>query len=1334
VAAGGNHTAGLKSDGSVLAVGDNNYGQLNVGSWTGIAQVAAGALHTVGLKPFGRAFAVGNNIFGQCSLYDWNLLVNPVPAIAQTPMSGPPGTMFVQWGTGFTPNGTATLHFKKPDGTEYPTQTIPLDNIGHFEIPYTTPVDKPLGTYMWWAIDDTNGNKSNEVSYVVQRDSPYFAFSPIPSPQTVGVPIEITITARNADESVDTTFNGEITLSATIGKVSPTRATLTNGSTSLQVRLDASGNSVRLKASGLEREGESLPFNVTGGLSLSAAVSGKVTNPDDTVQSNATVVLHDEGHKFQYAAMSDANGRYQLSNVEPGRYSIRTYYDEGGTLRASRILSVDVENHETIDLLLLGSACNSGRKTPILLVPGIMGSSTGFGGPYPTLPEDAPDWNESWGASETDGLHDPQRKCGWRNLMEVLEASGFEEGCTLFPVPYDWRMGVNASAKEYLKPWIDEAKRKAGTEKVNIIAHSMGGLVTRAYIQSKDYDHDIDKFAMVGTPNHGAGNAYYVWQGGDPAMADSVSFWNSETPLDISNFLHLYQMTMELQFWIYNHRPPSSSNYNWDMYQLAHEHVPALWWLMPTYDFLVSNGSLSCNTNQWLKALNESTTLERLGTENNTEGKVRTKMFLGDSTPTLTNIFTGKRDCDRWYYPDGVPKSSFLTQTSSSGDGTVLMSSAGLGNIVSYHLPAEKGSHAQLIDIYKTQLVQFVDETATTSVLQSASAMQTQAVSGTKELTVSILGRAQPYVVDPLGRESGIDPATGLREEGIPATTISMNGEGLNITIEEPVDGAYVIHLNERYTEDYQILFFYTDTEKNEKKNVWLYSHGGADSIGFSLDSSAEESLRINRVPAPPEGLQANPVEAGGSLKTRLCWNRSSSGDVTRYNLYSREEDEASLSLVGTTGALCFDTDHLWAGDGTLKPRIYAVSALKADGTESFLSTMAENNDRDHDGLSDSEESSLGTDMNKADTDGDGLKDSEEYVRGTDPLMKDTDGDGNSDYEEVQVGSDPLDPNSIPIPLLAEFSADVTRGGTPLTVHFTDNSSGVIASYEWDFGDGGSSEEKDPVHVYQSAGNYTVSLTVTGQGGTNKKTKTDYITVTNPADLSVSLTDSPDPVLLGATLTYSLQVSNAGPGAASGVVLTDTLPGDIVFVSAQGSQGSCSESSSHVTCSLGELAGGAGAAVQIAVQPKAAGTITNTATVAANVTDPNPANNTATVTTSVKQALDIKANGSDAPVTLSSSTPLSITVSLDPGNFTGYKAEWWIAANTPMGWYSYVYPTGWTPGIHLCIQKPLFNLPTFEVLNRTLPPGDYTFYYVLDGQLDGQVDKTLLDSVQVHVQ
>jgi 20S proteasome alpha/beta subunit len=75
VAAGWNHTVGLKSDGTVVAAGDNTYGQLNVGSWSNIVQVAASYRTTVGLKSDGTVVAVGQNNYGQLNLFDWKLLI-----------------------------------------------------------------------------------------------------------------------------------------------------------------------------------------------------------------------------------------------------------------------------------------------------------------------------------------------------------------------------------------------------------------------------------------------------------------------------------------------------------------------------------------------------------------------------------------------------------------------------------------------------------------------------------------------------------------------------------------------------------------------------------------------------------------------------------------------------------------------------------------------------------------------------------------------------------------------------------------------------------------------------------------------------------------------------------------------------------------------------------------------------------------------------------------------------------------------------------------------------------------------------------------------------------
>ena len=71
VAAGVGHTVGLKSDGTVVAVGYNEYGCCNAGGWTDITQVAAGWSHTVGLKSDGTVVAVGDNYYGQCNVGGW---------------------------------------------------------------------------------------------------------------------------------------------------------------------------------------------------------------------------------------------------------------------------------------------------------------------------------------------------------------------------------------------------------------------------------------------------------------------------------------------------------------------------------------------------------------------------------------------------------------------------------------------------------------------------------------------------------------------------------------------------------------------------------------------------------------------------------------------------------------------------------------------------------------------------------------------------------------------------------------------------------------------------------------------------------------------------------------------------------------------------------------------------------------------------------------------------------------------------------------------------------------------------------------------------------------
>jgi PKD repeat protein len=78
---------------------------------------------------------------------------------------------------------------------------------------------------------------------------------------------------------------------------------------------------------------------------------------------------------------------------------------------------------------------------------------------------------------------------------------------------------------------------------------------------------------------------------------------------------------------------------------------------------------------------------------------------------------------------------------------------------------------------------------------------------------------------------------------------------------------------------------------------------------------------------------------------------------------------------------------------------------------------------------------------------------------------------------------------------VAEFSADVQVGPKPLTVDFTDESTGAPTTWLWEFGDGATSPDQNPTYKYVNAGSYNVSLTVTNADGSNKQTKTAFILV-----------------------------------------------------------------------------------------------------------------------------------------------------------------------------------------------------------------------------------------------
>ncbi len=129
---------------------------------------------------------------------------------------------------------------------------------------------------------------------------------------------------------------------------------------------------------------------------------------------------------------------------------------------------------------------------------------------------------------------------------------------------------------------------------------------------------------------------------------------------------------------------------------------------------------------------------------------------------------------------------------------------------------------------------------------------------------------------------------------------------------------------------------------------------------------------------------------------------------------------------------------------------------------------------------------------------------------------------------------------------------------------------------------------------------------------TNAASATVLVANANSADVAIVKTGAPNPVTEGTPLTYTLAVANNGPATATNVTVADAVPSVMTYLSSNTTQGSCSEAGGTVTCLLGSMASGGTATISILTIPNTPGTYSNTATVVADQTDPNSANNTST--------------------------------------------------------------------------------------------------------------------------
>jgi len=115
---------------------------------------------------------------------------------------------------------------------------------------------------------------------------------------------------------------------------------------------------------------------------------------------------------------------------------------------------------------------------------------------------------------------------------------------------------------------------------------------------------------------------------------------------------------------------------------------------------------------------------------------------------------------------------------------------------------------------------------------------------------------------------------------------------------------------------------------------------------------------------------------------------------------------------------------------------------------------------------------------------------------------------------------------------------------------------------------------------------------------------------------------------------------------------------------------------------------------------------------------------------------DIKANGSDGPVTIAPGGNLSVRIALDTGSKLGDNADWWVLVQLPSGgWYHWEKTSGWKSGLSVTYQGVLFDVSSYRVLNTSslTTPGLYKFYFAVDMIMNGSIDMDQIDYDVVRV-
>jgi PKD repeat protein len=325
------------------------------------------------------------------------------------------------------------------------------------------------------------------------------------------------------------------------------------------------------------------------------------------------------------------------------------------------------------------------------------------------------------------------------------------------------------------------------------------------------------------------------------------------------------------------------------------------------------------------------------------------------------------------------------------------------------------------------------------------------------------------------------------------------------------------------------------------------------------IDGDGDYDLMIGASDGITYGYENTGNASSPVWTAKSSWNAPDIGSYANPTLSDIDEDGDSDLLIGSNDGITYGYENVSPLKGVKQDLVPTAVALPSEIIMNTPCTIGATINNTGKGNSDVFNATLSVDGTVVDTQAvSGISsDSSALVNFT--WTPTAAGDYNltvtADPENGIVESDEMN-NALTVlvtvstsvsSLVSNFTADVTSGIAPLTVSFTDQSTGSPASWFWDFGDGTTSTEQHPSHTYTSAGNYSVNLTVTNAGGSDSEIKTDYIVISAQETLDTTIPVIDSIVLFPANTTAGSTI-NISVNATDNKEVTGVVAGTVPLV------------------------------------------------------------------------------------------------------------------------------------------------------------------------------------------